>query len=779
MSDPTRREQQKRRPAPLRAALLGAAAALLVLVGAVPVAPPAPAAAATPRVKVVVIVGPVESLTSRYIEYGERIAQAAESYGADVRRIYSPNATWQRVLDNIGGASIVAYLGHGNGFPSPYGSTLYPYSQDGFGLNRTAGAGDSNTTYYGEYYIGRDIRLAPNAVVFLNHACYSAGSSEPGRADPTLDVARQRVDNFAAGFIRAGARAVFALAYPDPVPYLGELFTTHKTIQEIYEDAYAWDGRWVSRFDSTRSPGYRLTLDPQDGASDYYSALTTDPDLTAVDVTGAPFAATDQPPPDFVVPGNAVVAADAYVYTAPSGSRTGQVLAVGTYLGLVEGPYVGPDATWYRAGGLTGGWLRSSRLDPADSTGPRVWEFGPEPAAFSPNGDGVKDTITFAATLSESASWKLRVQRSDGTTLVTRTGTGQTIRTTWNGSGVADGSYRVVVDATDALGNVGDRYIDWATVDTVAPSLGSFGTSAPVTPLTFSPDGDGYEDTAAFGYSVSEASTLQVAVTNASGTTVRNFTVNASVGSGSFTWDGRNGSGARVADGRYSVRLTPRDPAGNQGAARRVEVSVFTALGDVPYASPLIFHPDGDGLVDTTVFSVTIRREVLVDWEIRNVSGQVVLRHWSDRLTPAGTYTFRWDGRGYEAPGVEGPLVQLPQGGYFGVVTAHDASGSMTRAGTAYRSAFRLALTANSASAGQQITVTTWPAEPLSSTPVLVVQQPGLSAVSITMTQVNSVPAYRATYTVRAGASGPATFTVKARDSGGRSQSTTVPWTVL
>ncbi|OGN87777.1 MAG: hypothetical protein A2X23_07080 [Chloroflexi bacterium GWC2_73_18] len=778
MSDPTRREQQKRRPSPLRAALLGVAAALLVLVGAVPLATPAAAAAATPRVKVVVIVGPVESLTSRYRDYAERIAQAAEAYGADVRRIYSPDATWQRVLDNIGGANIVAYLGHGNGFPSPYGSTLYPYTQDGFGLNRTAGAGDSNVTYYGEYYIARDIRLAPNAVVFLNHACYSAGSSEPGRADPTLDVARQRVDNFAAGFIKAGARAVFALAYPDPVPYLGELFTTHKTIQEIYEDGYAWDGRWVSRFDSSRSPGYRLTLDPQGGASDYYSALTTDPDLTAVDVTGAPFAATDQPPPDFVVPGKAVVVADAAVYSAPDGAKTGQVLRVGTYVSLTSGPYQGADTVWFRAGDLTGGWLRSSRLDPADSTGPRVWEFGPEPAAFSPNGDGVKDAITFTATLSEGATWKLRVQRSDGTTLVTRTGTGQTIRTTWNGSGVADGSYRVVVDATDALGNVGDRYIDWATVDTVAPSLGSFGTSAPVTPLSFSPDGDGYEDTAAFGYSVSEASTLQVAVTNASGATVRNFTVNAPAGSGSFTWDGRNGSGARVADGRYTVRLTPRDPAGNQGAARSVEVAVLTLLRDVLAGSPLIFYPDGDGTADTTTFAFTLTRDATVTWEIQDTGGKAVLKRWTGRSTTAGTYSFDWEGRGYETPGVVGPLVALPQDLYYSVVTAKDATGTMIRRAAAFRTAFRVEITATSGAPGEQIVVTTWPAEPSSSAPVLVVSQPGLSAVSYTMPQINSKPAYRVTYTVRAGAAGPATFTVKGKDANGQSQSTTVAWTV-
>ena len=62
-------------------------------------------------------------------------------------------------------------------------------------MNPYAGSGNTRTAYYGEAYLRASIRLAPNAVVILNHACYSAGSSEPGKANPTLSVARRRVDN--------------------------------------------------------------------------------------------------------------------------------------------------------------------------------------------------------------------------------------------------------------------------------------------------------------------------------------------------------------------------------------------------------------------------------------------------------------------------------------------------------------------------------------------------------------------------------------------------------
>ena len=75
----------------------------------------------------------------------------------------------------------------------------------------------SDKTYYGETSIANEIRFAKNAIVLLNHLCYSAGSSETGDPEPTIPVARERVDNFASGFIKAGARAVIAQSWTSGV----------------------------------------------------------------------------------------------------------------------------------------------------------------------------------------------------------------------------------------------------------------------------------------------------------------------------------------------------------------------------------------------------------------------------------------------------------------------------------------------------------------------------------------------------------------------------------
>ena len=77
-------------------------------------------AAEAPDPKVVLIVGPVGSLTDKYRAAAEDGARAARRLDAHVITIYSPDATWPVVRDALQGASIVVYLGHGNGWPSRY-----------------------------------------------------------------------------------------------------------------------------------------------------------------------------------------------------------------------------------------------------------------------------------------------------------------------------------------------------------------------------------------------------------------------------------------------------------------------------------------------------------------------------------------------------------------------------------------------------------------------------------------------------------------------------------
>ena len=150
-------------------------AGLLAVAGVVAPSPIAPAAAAaSSNPKIVLVVGATESTTTSYRTAMDEVYATAARYSTNVVKVYSPNATWVAVKGALQVASVVVYMGHGNGFPSPYRTSPYPASQNGFGLNAVAGQGDSNNTYYGESYVCNEVRLAPNAVVILSHLCYAS-----------------------------------------------------------------------------------------------------------------------------------------------------------------------------------------------------------------------------------------------------------------------------------------------------------------------------------------------------------------------------------------------------------------------------------------------------------------------------------------------------------------------------------------------------------------------------------------------------------------------------
>jgi hypothetical protein len=265
-----------RRLGSVLAALL--VAGVLASAGAV-----APVAAASPVPKVVIVVGPVGAMTEGFRREARAAAAAARRYTPDVTEIYSPNATWTAVKAALQGASLVVYMGHGNGWPSRYRDALYRPTQDGFGLNPSAGGNDSTHQYFGEGRIAASVKLAKDAVVLLHHLCYASGLSEPDLPEGTLDQARQRVDNFAAGFIAAGASAVIAEAYDDPSGYVKAILGGDRSIDAIWRSAPTANDH-VFGFESQRSPGYIAQVDPKHATSGFERSIVLRAGLVSADV---------------------------------------------------------------------------------------------------------------------------------------------------------------------------------------------------------------------------------------------------------------------------------------------------------------------------------------------------------------------------------------------------------------------------------------------------------------------------------------------------------------
>jgi hypothetical protein len=250
----------------------------LVLIAVVAVASftlsDAPPAEAATGPKVVIVVGPSHGSTSLYIQRARRIARQARAYGARVVQVYTPNATWARVRRVARDANVFIYLGHGYGHPSPYGA-LNKDRMNGLGLNPVAGRGrTSPVRYYGEAMVGPQLRLAKGAVVILHHLCYASGNAEPGMREAGWAIARRRVDNYAAGFLRAGASAVLTDAHGDLKYELRVVIKERGNLLRAWRNDPDYNGH-ERRFRSLRRPGFAVYIDPDGRASGFYRALVT------------------------------------------------------------------------------------------------------------------------------------------------------------------------------------------------------------------------------------------------------------------------------------------------------------------------------------------------------------------------------------------------------------------------------------------------------------------------------------------------------------------------
>ena len=381
-----------------------AAALAIALFATLGVAGPA-AAGQTSTAKVVIIVGATHGTTPAYRADADSAYAEAIKYTSHVTKVYSPNATWSKVKAAVDNANIVIYFGHGNGWPSPYGNDAAYTTKDGMGLNADLNGdgqlSDYENKYYGEPYMAQ-LHLAPNAIVLLHHLCYASGDSEPGMAQPTVSVAHQRIDNYAAGFLKGGARAVIADGMMGPEPYLAGLFTTGQSIVDLWRSMPNVHGH-ESSFASTRSPGYTDYADPTGTSTNFYRSLVTAPAMTTTAVTNA-VGNTGLDPASLVVPGRASVVPPTAPLFASATARVSDPalleLPAGTRLRTIATAVpaaAGTPAVIQVQGlddGSIAGYISAADLAPRDSRAPVLIGIDSGLGRFSPNDDGRADDQT-------------------------------------------------------------------------------------------------------------------------------------------------------------------------------------------------------------------------------------------------------------------------------------------------------------------------------------------------------------------------------------------------
>jgi hypothetical protein len=250
-----------------------------------------PARAAEAPHKVAVIVGPVgEELTPIYLDLAEAAAMAAEARGALVQRAYSPDATAERVLAAVEGASIVVYLGHGVGTPNPYSASPDPATTNGWGLNGPNARGDHSDSwrdgtlaYYGEAWIAAHARPAPGWVMIYSNACYAPGASEGFDTPADEATAANRVGAYSRSpLIELGASAYFATDFYEGAAHLvGALLDAPAApFGEIFASEPRFEADGLVRLEHPSVEGAEAWLHRSayfEGKIDYWYAFAGDP----------------------------------------------------------------------------------------------------------------------------------------------------------------------------------------------------------------------------------------------------------------------------------------------------------------------------------------------------------------------------------------------------------------------------------------------------------------------------------------------------------------------
>ena len=272
-----------------------------------------------------------------------------------------------------------------------------------------------------------------------------------------------------------------------------------------------------------------------------------------------------------------------------------------------------------------------------------------EDAFFSPNGDGVKDTLGLSPGVPVRdgiVSWTIAVQDKAGA--VRRTiagGPAAPARLAFDGktdagATLAEGSYRAQLTVTYRNGFVSTNLSPAFTVDLTPPAA----AVRPEYPV-FSPNGDGKLDEMALTQEASDEVAWKGELSSVDAALVVKTFRFAGVPAASIRWDGRDDSGRLAPDGDYSYRLVATDRAGNSGASQPARFALSTA--DTPLlltADLLTFSPNGDGAKDVLTLAPQVKvTEGIASWsvEIVDAAGTTVRGFQGTGTVPK---TIAWNG---------------------------------------------------------------------------------------------------------------------------------------
>jgi flagellar hook assembly protein FlgD/outer membrane protein OmpA-like peptidoglycan-associated protein len=296
---------------------------------------------------------------------------------------------------------------------------------------------------------------------------------------------------------------------------------------------------------------------------------------------------------------------------------------------------------------------------------------------FSPNGDGVKDTVTFTPQVPVATgieTWSLTIADEKGA--VRRTISGKLSMPAslpWDGKDDAgtllpEGSY---------VGTLAVQYVNGKNPRASSPSV-TIDVTAPRAAAkadfdVFSPNGDGNKDTVTIFQDTSEELFWTGTIRNSAGKDVKSMVWRGRADD-KWVWDGKGDDGSLLPDGTYVYSMASTDRAGNAIASAPISIRVDTEETPVRVsADPVYFSPNGDGVKDRVRIIPSLRITAGVDsWALRikNAAGAVVRTFTGRSKAPDEV---GWDG-------IDDTGKHAPDGQYSATLNVNYVNGNTPKA---------------------------------------------------------------------------------------------------
>ncbi len=241
---------------------------------------------------------------------------------------------------------------------------------------------------------------------------------------------------------------------------------------------------------------------------------------------------------------------------------------------------------------------------------------------FSPNGDGVQDTVEITPELSVTdsiESAQLEIVDAGGTVWYRDLGQTAVEPFVWtglagDGNAFPDGDYSVRLAVRYDNGSSAAAEGGPIALDTTFPTI-----EASTDDLLFSPDGDGVKDELLITQASSSEEIWEASFVDREGVSVATASWQGEVAD--YRWNGMGDQGTPAADGTYQYQVTATDAAGNSVTAvlpgirldtRKTEAGVDVAEANRT-GDAATFSPNADGERDEMLFTLSATPDVPVE----------------------------------------------------------------------------------------------------------------------------------------------------------------------